>query len=92
MSVTNKFAIPTIVVLATLLLIVTTAIWQFGAPVHAAGLFQSQSDSAVHGLKATPLTAPLTSLSLSAGDACASTCSTAALPTAVAPSGVIAPQ
>src|SRR5439155_26501857 len=39
MSAASKFTIPTMLVIASLLIVVTTAIWQFGSPVHAAGLF-----------------------------------------------------
>jgi Sigma-70, region 4 len=52
MSATSKFTIPTIAVVASLLLVITTAVWQFGSPVHAASLFHFSRTSAVHGLTA----------------------------------------
>jgi RNA polymerase sigma factor (sigma-70 family) len=38
MSAARRFAIPTIMVIASLLLVVSSAVWQFGAPAQAASL------------------------------------------------------
>jgi hypothetical protein len=48
MSATSKFAIPTVLAVASLVLMVAVAIWQFGNPVEAAGLFRNRG-STVHG-------------------------------------------
>jgi len=80
MSAASKFAIPTIAVVASLLLVLTSAVWQFGNPVvHAAGLFRFNRAAAVHGLTTTPAGGAVTSLSAAGASdgGCASACGTA---------------
>src|SRR4051812_32658407 len=55
MSAASKFAIPTIALLASLLLAITTAAWQFGSPAQAANLFHFGRATNVHGLATTPV-------------------------------------
>lgn len=76
MSAANKFAIPTIAVVASVLLVMMTAIWQFGSPVHAANLFHFNRSAPVHALTTTPAGGSVTSLSAAgASDAsCGSAC------------------
>jgi RNA polymerase sigma factor (sigma-70 family) len=91
MSASSKFAIPTIVALATLLLIVTTAAWQFfGPPAHAASLFQFHRANNVHALTTTPVGGPVISVAPpAAGEAaaCASSCGAPVQPAASAVGG-----
>ena len=77
MSAASKFTVPTIVALASVLLIVSTVVWQLGAPAHAASLFSFGRGSNVHGLATTPASGsmlPSTGQS-TAGDGCGSSCS-----------------
>jgi RNA polymerase sigma factor (sigma-70 family) len=78
MSSASKFAIPTVLALVALLMITTAAIWQFGSPVHAAGLFQLQRGAGVHGLTTAPggTAIPVSIVSPTSGAEAA--CSTAA--------------
>jgi RNA polymerase sigma factor (sigma-70 family) len=62
MSAAGRFAVPTIAVLASLLLIVTTAVWQFGVPAQAASLLRFHRGPEVHGLATTPVGGAVTSL------------------------------
>jgi len=48
MSATSKFTIPTVLAVASLVLMLAVAVWQFGDPAQAAGLFRNRG-SAVHG-------------------------------------------
>jgi RNA polymerase sigma factor (sigma-70 family) len=64
MSAASKFTVPTIVALASLLLIVTAAAWQlFGPPAHAASLFSFHRSSNVHALTTTPVGGPVITVS-----------------------------
>jgi len=85
MSASSKFTIPTIVALASVLLIVSTVVWQLGAPAHAANLFRFSRGANVHGLTTTPTGASLLNAmgNMSAGDGCCSSCSAAAPSSAV---------
>ena len=89
MSAASKFTIPAIVALASLLLVVTTAVWQFGAPVHAASLFHFQRSDPVHGRIGPPAGGALASeaVHITVSDSCGSSCSTAAQPAASAAGG-----
>jgi RNA polymerase sigma factor (sigma-70 family) len=89
MSAANKFTIPTIVALASVLLIVSTVVWQLGAPAHAASLFHFNRGSNVHGLTTTPTSTSLLPAmgNMSAGDGCGSSCSATAQPSASAACG-----
>jgi len=77
MSATSKFTIPTIVALASVLLIVSTVVWQLGAPAHAANLFHFSRGGNVHGLTTTPASGSLLPVmgQASCGDGCGSSCS-----------------
>jgi len=93
MSAASKFAVPTIVALASLLLVVTTAVWQFGAPAQAASLFHFRRNSNVHGLATTPVGGAAVAIPTAAvGEGgCGSTCSTAGQSTASAAGGAVTP-
>jgi len=84
MSAASKFAIPTIAVVASVLLVMTTAVWQFGAPVHAASLFHFNRATPVHALTTTPAGGQVLSISAAAAAAgdgsCASACGAATTP------------
>jgi RNA polymerase sigma factor (sigma-70 family) len=93
MSATGKFTIPTIAVVASLLIVITTAIWQFGAPVQAANLFNFGRTATVHGLTVTPAGGPALSmpaLAAPAEGASVSSCGAAVPPVASAASGAVA--
>jgi hypothetical protein len=83
MSAANRFAVPTIAALASLLLVVTTAVWQLGGPAQAASLLRFHRGPGVHGLATTPVGGAVTSLtlptaSLGVGDgSCSASCSPA---------------
>jgi RNA polymerase sigma factor (sigma-70 family) len=87
MSATSKFTIPTIVALASVLLIVSTVVWQLGAPAHAASLFHFGRSSNVHGLMTTPAGGSVLPAAGQAtcGDGCGSSCG------AVVPAGSTGP-
>ncbi|HMC11316.1 MAG TPA: sigma-70 family RNA polymerase sigma factor [Pirellulaceae bacterium] len=89
MSAASKFAIPTIVALVSLLLVITTLVWQFGSPAHAASLLHFRRADNVHGLTTTPLLPAMGQVSV--GDGAGSSCSVAAQPPAAAASGAAAP-
>src|SRR5439155_27250572 len=90
MSAGSKFTVPTIVALASVLLIVSTAVWQFGSPAQAASLFHFYRSDNVHGLRTTPASGSLLPAmgSASVGDACCgSACAAAAQPATSAAGG-----
>lgn len=83
MSVATKFAIPTIVIVASVLLVVTTVFWQFAPTASAASMFHFSRGSGVHGLTTTPTSGQTLALpgNVSVSDgACGVSCSTAATP------------
>jgi RNA polymerase sigma factor (sigma-70 family) len=79
MSAASRFSTPTIVVVASLLLIVTTAAWQLGAPAQAASLLHFRRSDSVHGrLSTTPTAAGATIIGSPAGSSSACGAATAA--------------
>jgi hypothetical protein len=91
MSATSKFAIPTAVALALLLMLMTAAVWQMGGPAHAASRLQRQRVPTVHGLQ-TGAGGVFTTGLPAATAAEASACSAAAaVPTATSCSTPVAP-
>jgi RNA polymerase sigma factor (sigma-70 family) len=93
MSAAGKFTIPTIAVVASLLIVITTAIWQFGSPVQAANFLPFGRASAVHGLTTTPVSSSVLATPVSAAaaeGASGSSCGAAAPPVASAASGAVA--
>jgi hypothetical protein len=76
MSAAGKFSVPTLLILASVLLVITMAVWQFGSPVRAANLFDFRRASGVHGLATTPAGGSVISLNASPGGDgnCASAC------------------
>jgi len=95
MSAASKFAIPTIAALASILLVIATAVWQFGSPLEAASLFQFSRGNTAHGLVTTPAVGTfvpvMTSASATDGAEGASSCSVAAQPPASAAGGAVTP-
>jgi RNA polymerase sigma-70 factor (ECF subfamily) len=77
MSLANKFAIPTAIVLASLLLVSSVAVWEFGSPIDFRSLVQSfRGEQTIHGLITTPAGGSVLSLENGAtGGSCASACS-----------------
>lgn len=57
LSATSRFAVPTLAVVAALLIVITLSLWQLGAPAQAAGFFSLRRQSALHGLTTTPAAA-----------------------------------
>lgn len=51
MSSARRFAIPSMLALAALVLLTASAVWQFGSPVQAAGLFRANRGPNVHGFQ-----------------------------------------
>jgi RNA polymerase sigma factor (sigma-70 family) len=95
MSAANKFTIPTIVALASVLLIVSTVVWQLGAPAHAASLFHFNRAANVHGLTTTPTSGSLLPAmgNMSAGDGCGSSCCATVSPSpTVSPGPTVQPS
>jgi RNA polymerase sigma factor (sigma-70 family) len=90
MSATTKFAIPTLAVLAALLLVITGTVWQYGAPAHAASLLPFRRQAVMHGLMTTPTSSAAVGLqSPAAGE---SACCSAVTPVAAtAPSACSTP-
>jgi RNA polymerase sigma factor (sigma-70 family) len=78
MSAASKFAIPSAVALASILLIITTIVWQFGAPAYAAGRFGFRRAPNAHGLTTTPSSTPAIVVPGGAATdtSCASSCCT----------------
>ncbi len=85
MSAASKFAVPSAVALASVLLVIATAVWQFGAPAHAAGLFGFRRGPNLHGLTTTPAGSPTISVSTMADGSCATSCSAPATSCSTAP-------
>jgi len=55
MSATRKFAIPTVIIIASALVLITTAVWQLAPAAHAgSSLFHFSRDNGLHGLMTTP--------------------------------------
>jgi len=54
MSAAGKFAVPTILAIASILLALSVAVWEFGSPAQAALLFNFGRGSNVHALTTTP--------------------------------------
>jgi RNA polymerase sigma factor (sigma-70 family) len=74
MSATSKFAIPTAVALALLLMLTSAAVWQLGGPAQAASLLQRHRGPAVHGLQSADRNRPVLGVGAAAGkEASAST-------------------
>lgn len=90
MSAATKFAIPAIVALVALVS-VTTAVWQFGSPLHAASMFHFRRPAAVHALTTTPTAGGITStmvhVQASVGESCESSCGAAGQSAASAAGG-----
>jgi RNA polymerase sigma factor (sigma-70 family) len=92
MSAVSKFTVPTIAVVASVLLVVTTAVWQFGSPVHAASLFHFGRNAAVHGLATTPASGAVSTAPITAAEAgSVSSCGAAAQPVASPACGAAVP-
>ena len=93
MSAASKFTIPTILAIASILLVISTAVWQFGGPLQAASLVRFQRGNSVHGLTTTPAASSALHMtsqsSLTEGEG--SCCSVAAQPTASAGCGAATP-
>lgn len=70
MSAATKFAIPTAVALALLLMLSSAAVWQAGGPAQAASLLQLHRGSAVHGLAAGARNAPTTTAPALSASSC----------------------
>jgi RNA polymerase sigma factor (sigma-70 family) len=88
MSAASKFTIPTILAVASLLLVITTAIWQFGSPLEAANLIRFNRGNGAHALTTTPTGGPLhmtNHISLAEGDG--PSCTASAQPAATAACG-----
>lgn len=56
MSPATRFALPSVLALAALMLLTASAVWQFGSPVQAAGLFKANRGN-VHALQGTGVAA-----------------------------------
>jgi RNA polymerase sigma factor (sigma-70 family) len=85
MSAASKFSVPTVVTLASILLIVTTGLWQLGTVAHAANLFSFRRAPNVHGLTTTPVNTPAIGLSATADGSCATSCGAPATSCSTAP-------
>ena len=85
MSATSKFSIPTVVTLASILLIVTTGLWQLGTAAHASNLFNFRRGPNVHGLTTTPVSTPAIGVSATADASCATSCGAPATSCSTAP-------
>jgi RNA polymerase sigma factor (sigma-70 family) len=70
LSAGSKFAIPTILVIASLLLVLTTAVWQFGSPVHAASFLNFGRGLGVHALTTTQTSGGATLIGGGEGSCC----------------------
>jgi RNA polymerase sigma factor (sigma-70 family) len=79
MSAARMFSVPTMAVVASLLLIVTAAAWQLGAPAQAASLLHFRRGDGVFGrLSATPTAAGSTMIGSASGSTSACSSATAA--------------
>jgi hypothetical protein len=85
MSATSKFSIPTVVTLASILLIVTTGLWQLGTAANAANMFSFRRGPNVHGLTTTPVGTPAIGVSATGEGGCATSCGSAAATCGPAP-------
>lgn len=77
MSGTSKFAIPTVLAVASLVLVLAVAIWQFGTPAYGSGFFHANRAGSVHALTSPGASAGST-VDAAAGSAAGSSCGTAA--------------
>jgi RNA polymerase sigma factor (sigma-70 family) len=78
MSATSKFAIPTAVALALLLMFTSAAVWQLGGPAQAASLLHRPRASTAHALQTTTGSMPTSKVSPAAATGEAGACSTPA--------------
>jgi RNA polymerase sigma factor (sigma-70 family) len=80
----SKFAVPTIAIVALVLLIATTVIWNFAPAAQAANLFHFTRGIGVHGSMAKPGSGQSLAVPGSAGSADGSSCTPAVAPAAAA--------
>jgi RNA polymerase sigma factor (sigma-70 family) len=92
----HKFAIPTILLIASLLIVLTTAVWQFGSPVQAASLLHFGRTKQVHGLmtgspELKTINVSATSVTADAGCGTSATpsCTAVATPAIATPGGEV---
>jgi RNA polymerase sigma factor (sigma-70 family) len=72
MSAASKFAVPGILALASLLLMFSVAVWEFGSPVQAANLFHFGRVNNEHGLMTTPTSGAALPVVAAPGEGCCS--------------------
>jgi len=85
MSAARRFAVPTVIIVASAMILIATAVWQLAPAAQAASsMFHFSRGNTLHGLMATPTSGQTLALPSPAGAADGSSCSATAVAAPVA--------